>query len=112
MRGAIGQAQAIVPPGGGPAPHIQTREEEAFYVLEGEVVFRADGERIVVQTGAYLNIPRDVPHYFKNESAATARMLIFFAPAGIEGMFDKMAADPDNYQAAGKEFGVEFVDEA
>ena len=104
--------EAIVPPGGGPTPHIQTREEEAFYVLEGEVVFRADGERIVVQTGAYLNIPRDVPHYFKNESAATARMLIFFAPAGIEGMFDKMAADPDNYQAAGKEFGVEFVDEA
>ena len=104
--------EAIVPPGGGPTPHIQTREEEAFYVLEGEIVFRADGERIVAQTGAYLNIPRDVPHYFKNESATTARMLIFFAPAGIEGMFDKMAADPDNYQAAGKEFGVEFVDEA
>ena len=69
----------------GPAPHIQTREEEAFYVLEGEVVFRAAGERIVAQTGAYLNIPRDVPHYFKNESDATARMLIFFAPAGLRG---------------------------
>ena len=104
--------EAVVPPGGGPPPHIQTREEEAFYVLEGEVVFQADGERIVAEKGAYLNVPRDVPHYFKNESDKTARMLIFFAPAGIEGMFDRMAADPENYMAAGAEFGVEFVDEA
>ena len=104
--------EAIVPPGGGPPPHIQTREEEAFYVLEGEVVFRAAGERIVGRPGAYLNIPRDVAHHFKNESDKTARMLIFFAPAGIERMFERMAADPDNYAAAAKEFGVEFVDKA
>ena len=104
--------EAIVPPGGGPPPHIQTREEEAFYVLEGEVVFRADGERIVAQPGAYLNIPRDVAHHFKNESDTTARMLIFFAPAGIERMFERMGADPDNYEATAKEFGVEFVDKA
>ncbi len=104
--------EAIVPPGGGPPPHIQTREEEAFYVLEGEVVFRADGERIVAPAGSYLNIPRDVPHHFKNDSDTTARMLIFFAPAGIERMFERMGADPDNYAATAKEFGVEFVDEA
>ena len=73
--------EAVVPPGGGPPLHIQTREEEAFYVLEGEVVFRADGERIVAGPGVYLNIPRDVPHHFENESDATVRMLIVFAPA-------------------------------
>ena len=100
--------EAVVPPGGGPPLHIQTREEEAFYVLEGEMVFRADGERIVAETGAYLNVPRDVPHHFKNESDTTARMLIFFAPAGIEGMFEKMSADPDNYPVIANEYGVEF----
>ena len=31
--------EAIVPPGGGPPLHTQTREEEAFYVLEGELTF-------------------------------------------------------------------------
>ena len=35
-------------------------------------------------------------------------MLIFFAPAGIEVMFDKMAEDPENYVTIGKEYGVEF----
>ncbi len=104
--------EAIVPPGGGPPPHIQTREEEAFYMLEGEVVFQADGERIVARKGDYLNIPRDVAHHFHNESDSTAKMLIFFAPAGIERMFERMAADPDNYATTAKDFGVEFVDKA
>ncbi len=104
--------EGIVPPGGGPPPHIQTREEEAFYVLEGEVVFRAAGERILGRPGTYLNIPRGVAHHFKNESATTARLLIFFAPAGIEPMMERMAADPDNYIGIGKEYGVEFVDRA
>ncbi len=81
-------------------------------MLEGGAVFRADGERIVGQPGAYLNIPRYVPHHFKNESDPTSRMLVFFAPAGIERMFERIDADPDNYAAIAKEFGVEFVDKA
>ena len=102
--------EAVVPPGGGPPSHIQTREEEAFYVLEGEVVFYPSGNRIVAKTGTFLNIPRGVVHRFQNESHSTARMLIFFAPAGIEQMMERMAADPENYVGIGKEYGVEFLD--
>lgn len=102
--------EAVVPPGGGPPAHIQTREEEAFYVLEGEVVFYPAGDRIVARTGTFLNVPRGVAHRFQNESRATARMLIFFAPAGIEQMMLRMAADPENYVDIGKKYGVQFVD--
>ena len=104
--------EAVVPPGGGPPSHVQTREEEAFYILEGEVVFYPAGKRIVATTGTYLNIPRDVVHRFQNESQATARMLIFFAPAGIERMMERMAADSDNYVAIGREYGVAFLEGA
>ena len=31
--------EALVPPGGGPPPHVHSREEEGFYVLEGEITF-------------------------------------------------------------------------
>src|ERR1700710_2605568 len=31
--------EAIVPPGGGPPPHVHSREEEGFYILEGEITF-------------------------------------------------------------------------
>lgn len=103
--------EGVVPPGGGPPLHVQTREEEAFYILEGEVTFYADGERIVARAGSFVHIPRGVAHRFENEGDAKARMLFWFSPAGIEGMFDKMAVDPDNYASIGPEFGVEFLAE-
>lgn len=62
--------EGVVPPGGGPPLHVQTREEEAFYILEGEVTFYADGERIVGRTGSFVHIPRGVAHRFKNEGDA------------------------------------------
>jgi uncharacterized cupin superfamily protein len=37
--------EAIVPPGGGPPPHVHSREEEGFYVLEREITFTVNGER-------------------------------------------------------------------
>ncbi len=79
--------EAVVPPGGGPPPHVQSREDEGFYVLEGEITFVADGQRVIGRKGSFLNIPRGVVHGFKNEGAADARMLILVAPAGMEKMF-------------------------
>jgi len=37
-------------------------------------------------------------------------MLILFAPAGIEGMFSKMGADPERYVEIANEYGVRFPD--
>ncbi|MCE9568261.1 MAG: cupin domain-containing protein [Planctomycetes bacterium] len=79
--------EAIVPPGGGPPPHVHSREEEGFYVLEGETTFTVNGERIVATAGMFANMPVGTPHSFKNESVRPARMLISVAPAGLEKMF-------------------------
>ena len=38
--------EAIVPPGGGPPPHVHSREEEGFYVLEGEITFTQGGAAV------------------------------------------------------------------
>jgi quercetin dioxygenase-like cupin family protein len=37
--GAYFAMEAIVPPGGGPPPHIHTHEDETFYVVEGRCEF-------------------------------------------------------------------------
>lgn len=79
--------EAIVGPGGGPPPHLHRREEEGFYVLEGEITFTIDGERVVARPGTFANMPIGVPHSFKNETDRAARMLISLAPAGLEEMF-------------------------
>src|SRR5437773_4834661 len=79
--------EAIVPPGGGPPPHVHSREEEGFYILEGEITFHIGGERIVATAGMFANMPVGTPHSFKNESGKPARTLISIVPAGLEKMF-------------------------
>ena len=79
--------EAIVPPGGGPPPHVHSREEEGFYILEGGITFDIDGQRLVATAGTFANMPVGTPHSFKNESDRPARMLISVAPAGLEEMF-------------------------
>ena len=83
--------EAVVPPEGGPPFHIQTREEEAFYILEGELSFYGEDGEVVAGPGTYLNIPKGAKHRFRNNGDSTARMLFFFTPAGIEGLFDELA---------------------
>src|SRR4051795_5912232 len=79
--------EAVVPPGGGPPPHVHSREEEGFYILEGEITFQIGDQRIVATAGTFANMPVGTPHSFKNESDKPAKMLISVAPAGLEKMF-------------------------
>jgi glyoxylate utilization-related uncharacterized protein len=69
------------------SPAVHSREEEGFYVLEGEITFMVNGERVVATAGTFANMPVGTPHAFKNESDRPARMLISVAPAGLEQMF-------------------------
>src|SRR5438552_6811603 len=79
--------EAILPPGGGPPPHVHSREEEGFYVLEGEITLFLGDQRLTASAGMFANMPVGTPHSFKNEGGKPARMLISVAPAGLEQMF-------------------------
>lgn len=79
--------EAVVPPGGGPPPHVHSREEEGFYILEGEITFRIGEKSLVATAGMFANMPVGTPHSFKNETNRPAKMLISVAPAGLEKMF-------------------------
>jgi mannose-6-phosphate isomerase-like protein (cupin superfamily) len=79
--------EAIVPPGGGPPPHVHSREEEGFFVLEGEITFFIGDKRHVPSAGMFANMPVGTLHSFKNEGGKPAKMLISVAPAGLEQMF-------------------------
>ena len=85
--------EAIVPPGGGPPPHVHSREEEGFYILEGEITFQVGDRTVVAGPGTFANMPVGTPHAFKNAGTQTARMLISVAPAGLEEMFFELAPE-------------------
>ena len=78
---------ARVPPGGGPPPHTHSREEESFYVLEGEVTFTGEGETFSAGPGTFASMPLGSLHSFRNATAKPARMIISCAPACFEQMF-------------------------
>jgi quercetin dioxygenase-like cupin family protein len=85
--------QWTMPPGFGSPYHIHHREDEAFYVLEGEIAFVCDGKWMQAGPGTYVFGPREIPHGFKVIGTAPARMLVMCAPAGFEGFVLELAED-------------------
>ena len=84
--GSFALWHAVVPPGGGPPPHIHSREDEAFYVLKGQITFFAGGVRQVAGPGNGICLPRGGEHAFRNETAEPAETLIMVTPAGFDQM--------------------------
>lgn len=80
-------------PGGGPPPHIQTREFEAFHILEGELDFNIDGKKVTAKTGTVINIPPNMVHNFKNNTNDIVRMLVIISPAGLEKLFEEVGIE-------------------
>ncbi|WP_226584493.1 cupin domain-containing protein [Acuticoccus sediminis] len=91
--GAYSVMEALVPPLGGPPPHRHAREAEAFYVLEGEMEFIADGQRSVGSAGTWVSLPKGSLHRFRNIGDTPARMLILIVPAGLEEFFLEVGLD-------------------
>ncbi|MBL8797029.1 MAG: quercetin 2,3-dioxygenase [Planctomycetia bacterium] len=95
--GAYALIHALVPAGGGPPPHIHRREDEAFYVLEGQLTFHADGQSFAASAGAWITLPQGSLHHFKNTGTTPAKMLILVNPSGLDQFFAEVgqpATDP------------------
>ena len=82
--------ESIVPPGRGAPAHTHTREDEAFYVLSGEVLVEVEGvtDPLRLGTGAFLFAPRHRRHGYRNVGTTLARLLVFAMPGtGLDRMF-------------------------
>jgi quercetin dioxygenase-like cupin family protein len=77
---------------GAPPPlHIHDGEEEAFYVLDGELVVHVDEERLTAGPGTFVLVPRGLPHTFQAAGGAPPRFLVIGSLAGIDRMFTDIA---------------------
>lgn len=107
-----------------PPPHIHHREEETFYVLEGEMTVSVGDRTIKATPGTLVTVPRDTVHSFVVESEEL-RALILLTPAGMEGWFKEFSvpapaltlppqtetsySEIQKMLAAAPRFGIEFV---
>jgi mannose-6-phosphate isomerase-like protein (cupin superfamily) len=64
--------------------HVHPDEDDAFYIVEGEMTFTlADGE-VAAPPGTFVLVPPGVEHGFRNEGSTPVRMLNIHAPAGFD----------------------------
>lgn len=116
-RDSLGQFASfhlVAPPMSGPPLHVHSREDEWFYVLDGELVFEMDGVRRTVHAGGSVFLRRGVTHRYQNFTGRDARLLIATTPAGLDRFFEAMDAitppgglpPMDRLMALDAEFGL------
>ena len=85
-QGRFALIEAVTRKGNVPPPHIHHREDESFYILEGEMTASVGKQTIKGRPGTLVFMPRHVAHSFEIHSDLL-RMLILLTPAGLEGYF-------------------------
>jgi mannose-6-phosphate isomerase-like protein (cupin superfamily) len=68
----------------GPEPHVHTDEDDAFYVLDDEMIFLVGDEEVRAPAGTFVLVPPGVEHTFANRTERPVRMLNIHAPAGFD----------------------------
>lgn len=81
------------PKGAGSPLHVHHRENEWFYVLDGELTIWVDGQVTRAPAGSFVFGPQDTPHTFAISSDGGARFLLVTEPAGFEA-FLRACAQP------------------
>ena len=122
--GAYSLTEHLVTAASNPPMHVQIDEEEAFYILEGEIEFEVDGRVVTATPGTFALVARGAPHLFRVRTE-TARMLVicsgkpsdnledFFAgmgePATERTLPQPAAPDVDRLVALCARTGIELV---
>ena len=101
----------VAKPGDGAPQHIHKEEDEAFYVLEGEVKILVGDRTIVGTPGTFVHIPNGMVHAYAHAGKTPGRFLVFISPAGFEQFFKEVAGPPDmdKVNAVAQKYGMEIV---
>lgn len=117
--------EITAPPGLAVPLHVHHRDDEGFWILEGDVTFEVGDATIEAYAGDYLFGPRDIPHRY-TVGTDGCRML-FIIPSGLENLIRQtsqpaasrtvpppLAGPPDpeyieRVQAVGAELGYELL---
>jgi mannose-6-phosphate isomerase-like protein (cupin superfamily) len=85
--GAYSLFEVASQPGTGAPPHVQHREDEAFYVLEGDYEFLVEDRTLRMPAGSLLYVPKGNLHAYRNVGKGTGRMLVSQTPGGLHERF-------------------------
>ncbi|HIK15990.1 MAG TPA: cupin domain-containing protein [Leptolyngbyaceae cyanobacterium M33_DOE_097] len=107
---AYALCEAIVAPQGGSPLHRHTRENESFYVQDGEIEFQLGDRTLVATAGTFLYSPKGQLHRFTNTTATPAKMLIWVTPAGFEKFMAEVSKAVNDQITLGASLSPEDLD--
>lgn len=125
--GALGVALVTQPPGIATPLHRHHHEAEAFYLLEGEMTYRAGEETYELTAGWFMYLPRGLPHAFRIRGDRPAKLVALTVPGGLLHLYDEvgvpaaalrlpadgegraMAEEIQRWNEVGPRYGLEVV---
>jgi quercetin dioxygenase-like cupin family protein len=91
--GHVSVTEIVVPPRNAGPPLHRHDFDEAFYLLEGELMFQVEEALVTKGAGELSFAPRNAAHTLANHSDAPARYLLICTPAGFERHWARIAAE-------------------
>jgi len=89
--GAAAIIHQKIPPMSGPPLHRHSREDEWFYILEGELTFEVDGQRTIVRSGGSAFVLRGTAHTFRNFGADSVKILVMVMPGAFQRFLEELS---------------------
>ncbi len=89
--GAYSLVEFLIAPGSGAPPHTHAREDEHFYVLEGQIEFTVAGKVLPTNAGDFVKAFRGEVHSFRNPGEKPARLLVAITPGGFADFFVELS---------------------
>lgn len=95
--GALTALDTVAAAGEGPPLHLHREEDEFIYVLAGSFAVKVGEELIEAGPGAFVLIPRGIPHTWQNVGETEGRFFagVMPAAAGFELFFRRYAELPE-----------------
>lgn len=92
--GSLAIVEQQIPPGAESPWHVHRTQDESFYVLDGKLTVIVGQQRWTLGPGDYAFGPREVPHGFRVEGDAPARLLLICTPGAGFDRFIHDASEP------------------
>ncbi len=79
----------------GPPLHVHSRENETYYVLEGQFEFTCGDNTVRGGPGTFVHAPRGLAHRYFNAGDTPGRVFFSLTPGGIEQFFSELTDRKD-----------------
>lgn len=80
----------VFPKGSGPPRHLHNREDECYYILEGEFEATVGEKTFTISEGEFVHLPRKVPHTIRNLREEMSSFLCWVIPGNMGAFFDRV----------------------